>query len=145
MRCAGSSSAISDVSTQRLTFEYSTKAFSNPAILKIMEEEGMSIDVVTGGELAFALAVDFPAEKINFHGNNKARNELREAVGAGIGRITIDSFHEIELLNEVAGELGSTQAVNLRLSAEHRPTYSSFDQHWSIGLEIRVLDRDGRR
>ena len=113
--------------------EYSTKAFSNPAILKIMEEEGMSIDVVTGGELAFALAVDFPAEKINFHGNNKARNELREAVEAGIGRITIDSFHEIELLNEVAGELGSTQAVNLRLSP-------SIDPHTHRLTSTGVLD-----
>ena len=101
--------------------EYSTKAFSNPAILKIMEEEGLHIDVVTGGELAFALAAGFPAEKINFHGNNKVRSELREAVEADIGRITIDSFHEIDLLNEVAGDAGKTQTVNLRLSPSIDP------------------------
>ena len=113
--------------------EYSTKAFSNPAILKIMEEEGLHIDVVTGGELAFALAVDFPSEKINFHGNNKVRSELREAVEAGIGRITIDSFHEIELLNEVAGDVGTTQAVNLRLSP-------SIDPHTHRLTSTGVLD-----
>ena len=101
--------------------EYSTKAFSNPAVLQIIDQEGLHIDVVTGGELAFALAAGIPAEKINFHGNNKVRNELREAVEAGIGRITIDSFHEIELLNEVAGEFGETQAVNLRLSPSIDP------------------------
>ncbi len=113
--------------------EYSTKAFSNPAVLKIIEDEGLHIDVVTGGELAFALAADFPVEKINFHGNNKTRQELMEAVEAGIGRITIDSFHEIELLNEVAGELGKTQVVNLRLSP-------SVDPHTHRLTSTGVLD-----
>ena len=113
--------------------EYSTKAFSNPAVLKIIDDEGLHIDVVTGGELAFALAADFPVEKINFHGNNKTRDELREAVDAGIGRITIDSFHEIELLNDVASELGKTQAVNLRLSP-------SIDPHTHRLTSTGVLD-----
>ena len=113
--------------------EYSTKAMSNPAILKIIEREGLHIDVVTGGELAFALAANFPAEKINFHGNNKVRSELREAVEAGIGRITIDSFHEIELLNEVAGELDTVQAVNLRVSP-------SIDPHTHRLTSTGVLD-----
>ena len=113
--------------------EYSTKAFSNPVVLKIMEDEGLHIDVVTGGELAFALAADFPAERINYHGNNKVRSELQEAVEAGIGRITIDSFHEIELLNEVASELGTTQAVNLRVSP-------SIDPHTHRLTSTGVLD-----
>ncbi len=113
--------------------EYSTKAMSNPAILKIIEQEGLHIDVVTGGELAFALAANFPPEKINFHGNNKVRSELREAVETGIGRITIDSFHEIELLNEVAGEFGTSQAVNLRVSP-------SIDPHTHRLTSTGVLD-----
>ena len=113
--------------------EYSTKAMSNPAILKIIEQEDLHIDVVTGGELAFALAANFPAEKINFHGNNKVKTELREAVEAGIGRITIDSFHEIELLNEVAAELETTQAVNLRVSP-------SIDPHTHRLTSTGVLD-----
>ena len=113
--------------------EYSTKAMSNPAILKIIEQEDLHIDVVTGGELAFALAANFPAEKINFHGNNKVKTELREAVEASIGRITIDSFHEIELLNEVAAELETTQAVNLRVSP-------SIDPHTHRLTSTGVLD-----
>ena len=102
-------------------------------MLKIIEEEGLHIDVVTGGELAFALAADFPVEKINFHGNNKTRQELMEAIDADIGRITIDSFHEIALLNEVAGELGKSQAVNLRLSP-------SVDPHTHRLTSTGVLD-----
>lgn len=113
--------------------EYSTKAMSNPAILKIIEQEDLHIDVVTGGELAFALAANFPPEKINFHGNNKVRSELHEAVEAGIGRITIDSFHEIELLNKVAGDIGTTQAVNLRVSP-------SIDPHTHRLTSTGVLD-----
>ncbi len=113
--------------------EYSTKAFSNPAVLKIIEQEGLTIDVVTGGELAFALAADVPTDKINFHGNNKVRSELREAVEAEIGRITIDSFHEIDILNEVAGDVGKPQAVNLRLSP-------SIDPHTHRLTSTGVLD-----
>ena len=113
--------------------EYSTKAFSNPALLKIIEDEGLHIDVVTGGELAFAIAAGFPVNKINFHGNNKTRDELREAVQAGIGCITIDSFHEIELLNNVATEAGTTQAVNLRLSP-------SIDPHTHRLTSTGILD-----
>ena len=112
---------------------YSGKAFSNPAILKIIEQEGLHIDVVTGGELAFAMAADYPAEKINFHGNNKTRDELSEAVEAGIGRITIDSFHEIELLNDVAQSAGKIQAVNLRLSP-------SIDPHTHRLTSTGILD-----
>ena len=112
---------------------YSGKAFSNPAILQIIEQEGLHIDVVTGGELAFASAAGFPVEKINFHGNNKTRKELHEAVEAGIGRITIDSFHEIELLNDVARSAGKTQAVNLRLSP-------SIDPHTHRLTSTGILD-----
>ncbi len=113
--------------------EYSTKAFSNPTLLRIIEEEGLAIDVVTGGELAFALASGFPASKINYHGNNKTKSELEEAVAARIGRITIDSFHEINLLNEVAADAGVKQAVNLRLSP-------SIDPHTHLLTTTGILD-----
>ncbi len=100
---------------------YSSKAFSNPAVNQILEQEGLYLDVVTGGELAVALAGGFPGGKINFHGNNKTRTELEEAVASGIGRITIDSFHEISLLNEVAGVAEMQQRVLLRLSPSVDP------------------------
>ena len=101
--------------------EYSSKAFSNPAIIQIIEQEGLHLDVVTGGELAVAATAHFPMERINFHGNNKVREELQEALAYGIGRITIDSFHEISLLNEVAGDAGKIQTVLLRLSPSIDP------------------------
>ena len=77
--------------------EYSTKAFSNPAILKIMEEEGMSIDVVTGGELAFALAVDFPPRKststvITRRGTNYEKRSRRASVASRSIRSTRLSY-----------------------------------------------------
>ena len=113
--------------------EYSSKAFANPAVSKIIEEEGLDMDVVTGGELAVAIAADFPAERMNFHGNNKGREELVEALSYGIGLITLDSFAEIELLNEVAGELGVKQQVMLRLSP-------SIDPHTHMLTSTGILD-----
>ncbi len=113
--------------------EYSSKAFSNPAVAKIVAEEGLHMDVVTGGELVFAKAAGFPAERLNFHGNNKDRQELGEAIDYGIGRITIDSFYEIELLNDVAGERGVRQKVLLRVSP-------SVDPHTHMLTTTGVLD-----
>ena len=81
---------------------YSSKAFSTPILARLLESEGLGMDVVTGGELAVARAAGFPAERLNFHGNNKTRPELEEALDYGIGHVTVDSFYEIGLLDEVA-------------------------------------------
>lgn len=118
---------------ERSHIEYSSKAFANPALAKIIAEEGLYMDVVTGGELFFAKAAGFPAERLNFHGNNKGREELADAIDYGIGRITIDSFHEIGLLNEVAGEKGVRQSVLLRVSP-------SVDPHTHLLTTTGVLD-----
>ncbi|MDA0677173.1 MAG: diaminopimelate decarboxylase [Chloroflexi bacterium] len=118
---------------ERSHVEYSSKAFANPALAKIIAEEGLHMDVVTGGELAFAKVAGFPAERLNFHGNNKGRQELGEAIDYGIGRITIDSFYEIGLLNEVAGERGVRQKVMLRVSP-------SVDPHTHMLTTTGVLD-----
>ena len=129
------------------TVEYSSKAFCNPAILQIVRSEGLTLDVVTGGELAVALASGFPAGKVNFHGNNKTRQELIEALEAGIGNVTIDSFHEIELLNEVAGEFGIRQTVTLRLSPSvdphtHRLTTTGIlDSKFGFSIETGDAER----
>ncbi len=113
--------------------EYSSKAFANPAIAEIIDQEGLDMDVVTGGELAVAIAANFPPERMNFHGNNKGREELVEALQYGIGIVTLDSFAEIDLLNEVAGELGVTQQVMLRLSP-------SIDPHTHLLTSTGILD-----
>ena len=129
------------------TIEYSSKAFSNPAILQIVEGEGLSLDVVTGGELAVAIAARFPTGRINFHGNNKTRDELTEAIDAGIGRVTIDSFHEIELLNAVAGDVGVRQSAMLRLSPSvdphtHRLTSTGIlDSKFGFSIETGDAER----
>ncbi len=81
---------------------YAGKAFLCKAVVRAIADEGLSLDVCTGGELAVALAAGMPPERIGLHGNNKSTSELRRAVEAGVGRIIVDSFDEIERLNEIA-------------------------------------------
>ena len=95
---------------------YACKAYVNPALALIFMEEGIGLDVVSGGELAVARAVDFPPEAVYFHGNNKGPEELKEALAWNIGRIVVDSFHELELLNGLAQEMGKVQEILIRVS-----------------------------
>ncbi len=95
---------------------YAGKALLTTAMCRIVEQEGLSLDVVSGGELYTALAADFPAERIYFHGNNKSRQELQMAVEAGIHRVVIDNFYEIELLAEVADACAQDVSVLLRVT-----------------------------
>jgi diaminopimelate decarboxylase len=74
---------------------YAGKAFLSKAVVRIVHEEGLALDVCTGGELAVALAAGFPPERLFFHGNNKSVAELTRAVEAGVGTIVVDSFEEI--------------------------------------------------
>jgi diaminopimelate decarboxylase len=83
---------------------YATKAFLCTAMAKLVHEEGMHLDVATGGELHVALAAGVPADRLVLHGNNKSEAELARAVEAGVGRIVVDSFDEIERLERLAGD-----------------------------------------
>src|SRR5690554_5292708 len=74
---------------------YASKAFSTIAIYEIAKEEGLSLDVVSGGELYTAIRADFPRERIHFHGNNKSYAELEYAFEERIGCIVVDNFLEI--------------------------------------------------
>ena len=74
---------------------YAGKAFLCVAVARWVAEEGLSLDVCTGGELEVALRAVFPAERVMFHGNNKSSVELARAVEAGVGRVAVDSFEEI--------------------------------------------------
>lgn len=94
---------------------YASKAFSCKYIYRIMKEEGMGVDVVSGGEMYTALKAGFPPEKIYFHGNNKTEAELRLALENGIGRIVADNYDELERLNRIAGELGKTAEILIRI------------------------------
>ena len=92
---------------------YASKAYLCTAIAQLFAEEGLDLDVVSGGELYVALQAGFPPERIHFHGNNKSREELAEALAAGIGRIVVDNFHELETLG----------------SAQHRLTFHESQFH----------------
>lgn len=95
---------------------YASKAFSAIAIYQLMHEEGLSLDVVSGGELYTAMQAGFPAERIHFHGNNKTRQEMEMAVEYGIGCIVIDNFYEIELLAEILREKEASVSVLIRVT-----------------------------
>lgn len=94
---------------------YASKALSCLEIYRIMKEEGMGVDVVSGGELYTALNAGFPAEKIFFHGNNKTEQELRMAIKYGVGRIIVDNLTELEVLNEIAAELNVNVNIGFRI------------------------------
>ncbi|WP_372629162.1 diaminopimelate decarboxylase [Cohnella sp.] len=95
---------------------YASKAFCVMAMCRVAEEEGMSLDVVSDGELYTALQAGFPAERIHFHGNNKTPEEILMALEANIGCFVVDNFNELHLLNALAGEQGKRVNVLLRIT-----------------------------
>lgn len=95
---------------------YAAKAFLCSEIARWIDDEGLSLDVCTGGELAVALHADFPPERIALHGNNKSVAELTAAVKAGIGHVVLDSMTEIERLDAIAADAGVVQDVLVRVT-----------------------------
>jgi diaminopimelate decarboxylase len=95
---------------------YASKAFSTLAMCRIIAEEGLGLDVVSGGELYTALQANFTAARIYFHGNNKSREELAMAIKAGVGRIVVDNFYEMGILNDLAQEINQQVDVLLRVT-----------------------------
>jgi diaminopimelate decarboxylase len=93
---------------------YAGKAFLCKAVVRMLAEEGLSLDVCSGGELAVALAAGMPPERIGLHGNNKSVDELERALDAGVGRIVLDSFQEIDRLTALARQRGIRPKVMVR-------------------------------
>ena len=120
---------------------YAAKAFINVALVGLLREEGLGLDVASGGELAVGLAGGMLAAEVYFHGNNKGRDELTEAVRDGIGCIVVDNLHELDLLEEVAQEVGRVQDIMLRVSpgvAPHTHAYIStgaLDSKFGLPIE----------
>ena len=110
-RCTAWRDAFSDADVY-----YAGKAFLCTTVARWVAEEGLSLDVCTGGELAVALAAGFPVERLLFHGNNKSVAELTRAVEVGVGRVVIDSFEELVRLAAVAERADTRQAVYLRVT-----------------------------
>jgi diaminopimelate decarboxylase len=95
---------------------YAAKALSIPAILSIIHESGMGIDVVSGGELYVALQSGIPAAAMTLHGNNKSEDELRMAIEAGVGLIAVDNFYELDLLERLVSSTSAPVEILIRLN-----------------------------
>jgi diaminopimelate decarboxylase len=97
---------------------YASKAYLSPLIAQLVTEQGMGLDVVSGGELMLAQRAGFPMERISFHGNNKSLDELRLALQLGVGRIVIDNWSELEHLTLLARENGCRPNVLVRVAPD---------------------------
>jgi diaminopimelate decarboxylase len=95
---------------------YSAKAFINQAMARLLNEEGLGLDVVSGGEMSIVRSAGFPMDRVCFPGNNKSLEELGLALKWGVGRIVVDNLHELAMLNEIAGVQGASPDILLRLS-----------------------------
>ncbi len=97
---------------------YASKAYLSPLIAQLVAEQGMGLDVVSGGELMVAEYADFPMEDVSFHGNNKSEDELRLALRLGVGRIVLDNWNELERLTRIAREMDQHPAVLVRVAPD---------------------------
>ena len=95
---------------------YAAKALFTLGICRLVEEEGLGLDLVSGGELYTAIQAGFPMSRVYLHGNNKSPEELRLALEAGVGRFVVDNFYELEMLNHLAGENRTRADIILRLT-----------------------------
>lgn len=95
---------------------YASKVFLTKSFARIIAEEGIGMECVAGGEFYVATAGGMPAERIALHGNNKSKAELTEALQAGVGRIVVDSFYELEQLRALTEELDLDARVVLRVT-----------------------------
>jgi len=124
----------------RFQVAYASKAFCVMAMCRVAEQEGMSLDVVSDGELYTALQAGFPAERIHFHGNNKTPQEIEMGLDADIGCFVVDNFTELQLLNAMAAERGKKVKVLLRVTPgveAHTHDYISTGQQDSkFGFDI---------
>lgn len=94
---------------------YASKALSCKELCRIAKEENIGLDVVSGGEIYTALQADFPMEKVHFHGNNKTADEIRFALKSKVGKFVVDNLYELELLNQIAEEMGVTANISFRI------------------------------
>ncbi len=119
---------------------YAGKAFLTTAMCRLVEEEGMGLDVVSGGEIFTALQAGFPAQKMIFHGNNKSPKEVEMALTYGVGRFVVDSISELELLEEIAGNMGKTAEIYFRIKpgvdahTHHYIQTGQLDSKFGLGL-----------
>ena len=102
--------------SHKAEISYASKAFASVAMYEVINQEEISIDVVSGGELYLAKQADFPAERINFHGNNKSREELEDALDYGIGHFIVDNMHELEMLTDLTNAREQEATMIIRVT-----------------------------
>ncbi|SFD51469.1 diaminopimelate decarboxylase [Lentibacillus persicus] len=130
----------------RAQVAYASKAFSSVAMLQVIKQENLSLDVVSQGELYTALLADFPVEKIHMHGNNKSYDELEMAVDHNIGCIVVDNFHEIDLLSQILQEKDKSIDVLMRVTPGIKPNTHQYivtgneDSKFGFNLENGQAD-----
>ena len=121
---------------------YASKAFLCIAMARLVAEEGLDLDVATGGELHVALHAGFPAERIVFHGNNKSTAELRAALDAGVGRIVVDSFDELDAARSARRRRRcAAPRVHGARDARRRGAHARVHRDRHRGLEVRLRAR----
>ncbi len=103
-------------SSQKNKVAYAGKAFLPMYMCNIVNEEGLCLDVVSGGELYTAYKSGFPMERVLFHGNSKTREEMNQGLDLGVGVFVVDNYYELELLNKFAHEKNIIQNVYLRIT-----------------------------
>ena len=94
---------------------YASKALSCKEICRIINQENLGLDVVSGGEIYTALQADYPMEKVHFHGNNKTPDEIRFALDSKIGKFVVDNLYELNLLNDIASEKNVVANISFRI------------------------------
>jgi diaminopimelate decarboxylase len=112
---------------------YAGKAYCAPWLLRIVAQEELGLDVVSGGELYAARTSGFPPERIYFHGNNKGEDELALALEMGVARVVIDNLEEVERLSRLASQTRREQAVLLRVAP-------GVEAHTHVHIKTGVLD-----
>lgn len=122
---------------------YANKALCTKHTCKIVKEEGLGIDVVSGGELYTAIKSDFPMDKVYFHGNNKTVDELKLAVENQVGTIIVDNIYELERLNEIAKANGTVQNIMFRIKPGVDAHTHSFIQTGQIDSKFGVALENG--
>ena len=112
---------------------YAGKAYCAPWLLRIIAQEGLGLDVVSGGELHAARGSGFPVERTYFHGNNKGQDEIALALDMGVGRVVVDNLEEIERVSRLAVERQRDQMVLLRVAP-------GVEAHTHVHIKTGVLD-----
>ncbi len=122
---------------------YASKAFTCIAMCQIANQEGLALDVMSAGELYTAVKAGFPMDKIFLHGNNKTASELELALDNNVGRVVVDGFYELKLLDKIAGQKGRVQPILLRVTPGIKPQTHSYIQTGQVDSKFGFGLQDG--